>query len=121
MRPAKVLAALEWLKRHNILYKDIEINPAWLHDAAEDMQICGQHCQHRPVQWQDTVGLTLKCCMWKIVSILTCTDWRGASVSSFLAHKYMPVHLTCLIVYCCALNRTPYTAGTCTLEPLIVH
>ena len=38
-------------------------------------------------------------------------------MSSFLVHKYMPVHLTCLIVYWCALNRTPYTA---TLEPLIV-
>ena len=36
VRPAKVLAALQWLKLNNPLYKDIEINSDWVSDAAEN-------------------------------------------------------------------------------------
>ena len=36
VRPAKVLAALEWLKENNPLYLDITINSDWQADAAED-------------------------------------------------------------------------------------
>ena len=36
VRPTKVLAALEWLKTHNLLYKNIVIKTAWFHDAAEN-------------------------------------------------------------------------------------
>ena len=35
IRPAKVLAALQWLKSNNPLYRDTEIND-WLSDAVED-------------------------------------------------------------------------------------
>lgn len=36
IRPAKVLAALEWLKNNNPLYRDVEINKRWIDDAAVD-------------------------------------------------------------------------------------
>ncbi len=36
VRLAKVLAALEWLKANNPLYRDITINSDWQADAAED-------------------------------------------------------------------------------------
>ena len=36
VQPVKVLAALEWLRVNNSLYKDIHINRDWLHDAAQD-------------------------------------------------------------------------------------
>ena len=36
IRPAKVLAALQWLKVNNPLYSDVEINSDWLSDAARD-------------------------------------------------------------------------------------
>ena len=36
VRPTKVLAALEWLRANNPLYKDVQINSDWLDDAAQD-------------------------------------------------------------------------------------
>jgi hypothetical protein len=36
VRPAKVLAALQWLKLNNPLYTDVQINSNWLSDVAED-------------------------------------------------------------------------------------
>ena len=36
VRPAKVLAALQWLKLNNPLYKDVDINSDWVSNAAED-------------------------------------------------------------------------------------
>ena len=36
IRPSKILAALQWLKSNNPLYKDAEINSNWLSDAAQD-------------------------------------------------------------------------------------
>ena len=36
VRPAKVLAALQWLKLNNPLYKDIEINDDWTSNAGQD-------------------------------------------------------------------------------------
>ena len=36
VRPAKVLAALQWLKLNNPLYKDIEINDDWTGNARQD-------------------------------------------------------------------------------------
>ena len=36
VRPAKVLAALQWLKLNNPLYKDIEINDDWTGNAGKD-------------------------------------------------------------------------------------
>ena len=36
VRPAKVLAALQWLKLYNPLYKDIEINDDWTSNAGQD-------------------------------------------------------------------------------------
>ena len=36
VRPVKVLAALDWLKQNNPLYKDIQINRAWVESAVED-------------------------------------------------------------------------------------
>ena len=36
VRPAKVLAALQWLKLNNPLYKDIEINNDWTSNAEQD-------------------------------------------------------------------------------------
>ena len=36
VRPAKVLAALEWLRANNPLYRDVKINSDWLDDAAQD-------------------------------------------------------------------------------------
>ena len=36
VRPANVLAALQWLILNNLLYKDIEISADWLSDAAQD-------------------------------------------------------------------------------------
>ena len=36
VRPAKVLAALEWLKANNPLYRDVEINMDWEQHAAHD-------------------------------------------------------------------------------------
>ena len=36
VRPAKVLAALQWLKLNNPLYKDIKINDDWTGNARQD-------------------------------------------------------------------------------------
>lgn len=36
VRPAKILAALEWLRANNPLYKDVCINSEWQNDAAQD-------------------------------------------------------------------------------------
>ena len=36
IQPAKVMAALEWLKRNNPLYHNIDINTCWIGDAAQD-------------------------------------------------------------------------------------
>ena len=49
VRPAKVLAALEWLRANNPLYKDVQINSDWLDDAARDdadlwEALSAQHC-----------------------------------------------------------------------------
>ena len=49
IRPAKLLAALQWLKSNNLLYRDIEINNNWLSDAAEDNgelweALSAEHC-----------------------------------------------------------------------------
>ena len=53
IRPAKVLAALQWLKSNNPLYRDIEINNDWLSDAAEDNAelweaLSAEHCPPPP-------------------------------------------------------------------------
>ena len=36
VRPGRMLQALQWLKEHNPLYKDIVINKSWTLDAAND-------------------------------------------------------------------------------------
>ena len=36
VRPNKVIAALEWLKTNNPLYKDIAVNSEWVEQAATD-------------------------------------------------------------------------------------
>ena len=36
VRPAKLLATLQWLKLNNPLYKDVDINSDWVSNAAED-------------------------------------------------------------------------------------
>ena len=48
VRPAKVLAALQWLKLNNPLYKDIEINSDWLKLVMlhRMIVISGRHSQH---------------------------------------------------------------------------
>ena len=53
VRPAKVLAALQWLKLNNSLYKDIEINSDWVSDAAKDdtelwEALSAEHCPPPP-------------------------------------------------------------------------
>ena len=54
IRPAKVLAALQWLKL-NALYNDIEINSDWLSDAAQDdaelwEALSAEYCHHHHLQ-----------------------------------------------------------------------
>jgi DNA replication protein DnaC len=54
VRPVKVLAALEWLRANNPLYRDVQINGDWLADAAQDdadlwEALSAQHCP-LPVQ-----------------------------------------------------------------------
>ena len=54
VRPAKVLAALLWLKENNPLYQDVTINTGWQEDAAQDdtelwEAFSSQHC-HLPTQ-----------------------------------------------------------------------
>ncbi len=49
VRPAKVLAALQWLQVNNTLYKDVQINNDWLDAAARDdpdlwEALSAQHC-----------------------------------------------------------------------------
>ena len=44
VRPAKVPAALQWLKSNNPLYKDIEINTDWLSDTDLWEALSAQHC-----------------------------------------------------------------------------
>ena len=53
VRPAKELAALQWLKLNNPLYKDVEINSDWVSDAAEDdtelwEALSAKHCPPPP-------------------------------------------------------------------------
>ncbi len=36
VRPAKILAALQWLRLSNTLYEDVQINSNWVNDAAAD-------------------------------------------------------------------------------------
>ena len=38
VRPPKVLAALEWLRANNPLYRNVKINSDWLDDAALSAQ-----------------------------------------------------------------------------------
>ena len=61
IRPAKVLAALQWLKSNNQLYRDIEINNNWLSDAAVDdaelwEALSAEHCPPPPLS--PTVTMT---------------------------------------------------------------
>ena len=54
VRPAKVLAALQWLKLNNPLYKDVEINTDWVSNAAEDdaelwEALSAEHCPPPPL------------------------------------------------------------------------
>ena len=54
IRPAKVLAALQWLKLKNPLYRDIEMNNDWLSDATEDdaelwQALSAEHCPLPPL------------------------------------------------------------------------
>ena len=63
VRPAKVLAALEWLKENNPLYRDITINSDWQEDAAEDdadlwEAFSSQHCQLPTQQQQQQPAAT---------------------------------------------------------------
>ena len=53
VRPAKVLAALQWLKLNNSLYKDVQINSDWVSDAAKDdtelwEALSAEHCPPPP-------------------------------------------------------------------------
>ena len=53
VRPAKVLAALQWLKLNNSLYKDVEINSDWVSDSAKDdtelwEALSAEHCPPPP-------------------------------------------------------------------------
>ena len=53
VQPAKVLAALQWLKLNNSLYKDIEINSDWVSDSAKDdtelwEALSAEHCPPPP-------------------------------------------------------------------------
>ena len=61
IRPAKVLAALQWLKSNNPLYRDIEINNDLLSDAAVDdaelwEALSAEHCPLPPLS--PTVTMT---------------------------------------------------------------
>jgi hypothetical protein len=61
VRPAKVLAALHWLKSNNPLYKDVEINSDWLSDAAEDdtelwEALSAEHCPPPPSSPPTTIA-----------------------------------------------------------------
>ena len=61
IRPSKVLAALQWLKSNNPLYKDVDINSDWLNDAAQgDAELwealSADHCS--PPQSSPTVNMT---------------------------------------------------------------
>ena len=77
--PVKVLAALEWLRVMNPLYKDVQINGDWLDDAARDdaelwEALSVQHCP-LPVQdgsnsntrQQDANHENCKLCMYVCV------------------------------------------------------
>ena len=53
VRPAKVLAALQWLKLNNPLYKDVEINSNWVSNASKDNAelweaLSAEHCPPPP-------------------------------------------------------------------------
>ena len=54
IRPAKVLASLQWLKLNNPLYRDIEMNNNWLSNAMEDdaelwQALSAEHCPLPPL------------------------------------------------------------------------
>ncbi len=62
VRPAKVIAALEWLKINNPLYRTMQVNSDWQQDAAQDDAelwdaLSSQH-SHQPSQ-QVAVQATL--------------------------------------------------------------
>ena len=53
VQPTKVLAALQWLKLNNPLYKDVQINSDWVSNAAEDdaelwEALSTEHCPPPP-------------------------------------------------------------------------
>lgn len=61
IRPAKVLAALQWFKSNNPLYGDIEINNDWLSDAAADdaelwEALSAEHCPPLPLSPTVTIA-----------------------------------------------------------------
>ena len=63
VRPAKVLAALQWLKLNNSLYKDVEINSDWVSDAAKDdtelwEALSAEHCPPPPSSPITAITLT---------------------------------------------------------------
>ena len=54
--PAKVLAALQWLKSNDTLYGDVEINDDWLSDAELWEALLAEHC---PPPASPTVTITV--------------------------------------------------------------
>jgi len=81
VRPAKVLAALEWLKANNPLYKDVQINGDWLDVAADDADLWeALSAQHCPLQdesrtnsgQQDTDLQNCKWCLYLSACVCMC-------------------------------------------------
>ena len=62
IRPAKILAALEWLKKNNPLYKDVRIDQNWVGNAALDDNDLWEAFSSQPsVQQQLTQDGTSTC------------------------------------------------------------
>ena len=64
IRPAKIIAALQWLKLNNPLYRDVQIHNDWLCDAAEDdaeiwEALSAEHCPPPPSSPTVTITATL--------------------------------------------------------------
>ena len=94
IRPAKVLAALQWLKLNNLLYKNVEINSDWVSNAAEDdtklwEALSAEHC---PPPWTASESTNGKHCnMHGCDYLLQCAHVLYNHNKCFLSAEHCPL------------------------------
>ena len=107
VQPAKVLAALEWLRVNNPLYRDVQINSDWLNDAAQDDADLWEALSAQPplpVESGTNTGHgdanqenDCKLCMYSCVCARAVFhEVLGSKTGSNTINRTFPLHLPCV-------------------------